>query len=248
MFAASNETPEDETLDALYDRILIRMEVEYIKDSKNRQRMYHLYATKGAGILEPAKITLDELLAIQEVANQMAFQKDVFPALDRLITTLKRNEIKISDRRQNNCLKIMRANAILEGRQQVTIQDLYSLVYVLWEKKEDIELIRETIDKIIDPFTDKFNKFRESFIEHKERIENADDETEALRLAIEGRKALETLTKRISKIIKDAAAQGVDTTKFLETLQEIQAYQVQLSAKWLNIDPQLMAQAQGSTL
>ena len=244
MFAASNETPDDECLDALYDRILIRMEVEYIKDSKNRQRMYHLYATKGAGILEPAKITLDELLAIQEVANNLPFHKDVFPALDRLITTLKRNEIKISDRRQNNCLKIMRANAILEGRKQVTIQDLHALVYVLWEKKEDIELITDSIGKIIDPFTDKFNKFRESFLEQKERIERAQDDTEALQLAIEGRKALETLSKRISKIIKDAAAQGFDTTKFLETLQEVNNYQVQLSAKWLNIAPTVMAQAQ----
>lgn len=236
MFAASNETPDDESLTALYDRILIRMNVEYVKDSANRQRMYELYATKGAGIAVPDQISLDELLLLQTRADSLPIGKEVFKALDTLVSKLQRNGIKISDRRQNNCLKIMRGSAMLSGQDRVRVTDLYALTYVLWEDEKDISVISEMIDKIVDPFRDKFNKLSESFAELKSVLEQAPDETEYLKAAVEAKKSLESVCKRIRTLIKDATKYGQDTTIYTEKLNEINAYQTELLQKLFNSD------------
>lgn len=236
MFAASNETPDDEALTALYDRILIRMNVEYVKDSSNRQRMYELYATKGANVAVPEQISLDELLLLQQRAEKLPIGKEVFKALDTLICKLERNGITISDRRQNNCLKIMRGSAMLNGQDAVRVSDLYALTYVLWEKEEDIPVITEIVDKIVDPFRDKFNKLSDSFSELKAVLEQAPDETEYLKAAVEAKKSLESVCKRIRTLIKDATKYGQDTTVYTEKLNEIQTYQTELLQKLFNSD------------
>ena len=239
MFAASNELPEDEALDALYDRILIRMVVEYVKDSSNRRKMLELYATKGAGIKVPQKITLDELLSIQEVATNMPVSKNVIKSLDTLITKLKRNGISVSDRRLNNCIKIMRGSAILAGRQEVSLMDLRSLVYVLWEKEEDIQLLQTEIDKLVDPYADKFRQFSMSFEEIKTTLDSAQNEQEFTKLSVENKKGLETIMKKTKVLIQEInkeCGSSYDVKPIVEKLNEITNYHTGLMSRLFDVD------------
>lgn len=239
MFAASNETPDDEALDALYDRILIRMNVEYVKDSANRRKMLELYATKGAGINIPQKITLDELLAIQEEASHMPVNKNVFKSLDTLVTKLKRNGISVSDRRLNNCIKIMRGSAILAGRTEVGLSDLRSLVYVLWEKEEDIALLQSEIDKLVDPYADKFRQFSMSFEEIKTTLNNAADEQEFTKLSVENKKGLETIMKKMKALLQEVTKEcgnSYDTAPMIEKINELTTFHTGLMSKLFDVD------------
>ena len=48
LFGASNEPPEDESLNALHDRFIFRINVQYVKDAANKKRMHNNYLDKRA--------------------------------------------------------------------------------------------------------------------------------------------------------------------------------------------------------
>ncbi len=45
MFCASNEIPDDESLNALYDRIIFRDYLGYVKDTDNKLKMFKNYVS-----------------------------------------------------------------------------------------------------------------------------------------------------------------------------------------------------------
>ena len=152
MFGASNEPPEDESLDAMYDRFIFRMNVQYIHDAANKKRMHSNYVDSRAGLLNMVNkttITLEEGQALQAAAKTVKVPKDIINKFIRLISDLDRQAVHISDRRQNECFKVMQGSAVLAGRNNVTLDDFKSLIYVLWEKEEHIPLIESSILKMV---------------------------------------------------------------------------------------------------
>lgn len=79
LFAASNELPEDESLGALYDRLLFRHWVDYVSDQGNRYKMYESYVDKRNGVnIKPfTTISMEELFALQNAAKEVTFSPGV---------------------------------------------------------------------------------------------------------------------------------------------------------------------------
>lgn len=239
MFAASNELPEDESLDALYDRLIFRMWVDYISDQGNKQKMFEGYLAKRnglSGINGVTTISLDEIQALQEKAKEVTINQTVLKSFIKLLNTLSRKGITVSDRRQNECLKIMQGNAILSGRDNVVVDDLEALIYVLWKDKSDIDLIRDEINKIANPYDDKLNEFIRKFNEIKSDLDGITDENDKCRKSIEAKGLFEAIIKKLTTLIKDATKAGKDVSSMDGLRTEIINYNQKLMQESLGIN------------
>lgn len=236
MFGASNEGPEDETLDALYDRFIFRMNVQYVHDAANKKRMHANYIDSRAGLLGLAgktTITLEEVQTLQEAAKNVKVTKDLVNKFIRLIADLERQAIHVSDRRQNECFKVMQGNAVLNARNQVCLDDFKSLVYVLWEKEEHIPIIESTILKMVNPYDDKFKELTTTFGQVKRDIDNVTNPQDKTKKSIESKATIEKLVSKVNRLINEASKNGRDVTDFTQFRDEMIRYNQELIANAL---------------
>lgn len=231
MFGASNEGPEDESLDALYDRFIFRMNVQYVHDTANKKRMHSNYIDKRAGLLGLAgktTITLQELQTLQAATATVKIQKDLVNKFIRLINELERQAIHVSDRRQNECFKVMQGSAILAGRPQVSLEDFKSLVYVLWEKEEHIPIIESTILKMVNPYDDRFKELKDNFTQIKRDIDGITDPQEKTKRSIESKATIEKLVSKVNRLINEASKNGRDIADFTQFRDDMIRYNQKL--------------------
>lgn len=223
MIAASNELPaEDEGLEALHDRILVKHWVDYIKDPSNRQVMMKNYNDAKNPLLQNnvqrTTITLEELDIIQYYKDIVVITKGAISAFSKLLNQLSKEKINFSDRKINWCLDIMKASALLDGRTQVFEEDLKMLSYILWERVDDVAVINSYIMKLIDPYSEKVIAWYEeatSMIDSTSKLfdENSNSGMEQL---IEVKSKVEIIINKIDKSISDAKGKSKDVQKMVD--------------------------------
>ena len=64
----------------------------------------------------------------------------------------------------------MQGSAVLRGSNNVGLDDFKSLVYVLWEKEDQIPVIESTILKMVNPYDDRFKELKNNFSETSSRL------------------------------------------------------------------------------
>lgn len=142
LIGSSNEYPEEgEGLEALFDRFLIRFEVNYIGEDKSFVSML-----KGAAP-SPADMTLEELFQLQFYSDTVTIPEEVFDTLARIRSELKDEGIHPSDRRFKQSLSVIRAKAVLDGRGQAVREDILLLKNSLWERPEQRGKVAEIVRK-----------------------------------------------------------------------------------------------------
>lgn len=94
---------------------------------------------------------------------------------NKLLNTLLRKNIVISDRRKNESLKIVQAAALLDGRDEAEIQDLEVLKYTLWTYEEDLAAILEEVEKLANPNKNKLRNLKATFEAYKKQLLDLED-------------------------------------------------------------------------
>lgn len=141
---SSNEYIEEgEGLEALFDRFLLRYEVDYIKEEDTFIAML-----KDEQPITLPKLTLQELLHHQERVKSLIVPDTIFKTIAKIRTKLKDEGIRPSDRRFKQSLAILKAKAYLDGRLEVNRSDLTILKHALWETVDQKELTEEIIHEI----------------------------------------------------------------------------------------------------
>ena len=148
--AASNEIPDDdESLGALYDRFLIRFNVEYIRERQNFLKLLLDHnAVNGAGA---DNITIDELNEARDQTKMVKLTHSFIEAYADLREALKAENIKVSDRRFVQALGVFKANAWLDGRRECDVSDLAAGGNLFWDKPADAKKVMGICLKISDP-------------------------------------------------------------------------------------------------
>lgn len=162
LFAASNEFPDDDSLMALYDRLMFRLNLNYVQDSSNKLTMYKGFLSN----LETNKtmISLDELIMLSNSLNNIEISDDTLSEFIKLMNLLFQEGIIISDRRQNEILKVLRANALLNHKESVDILDFTCLKSVLWSMPDEIEIVDQILKEfVLSPYAKKYNDIRTRF-------------------------------------------------------------------------------------
>lgn len=142
-----NAMPDDPT-GALWDRWLIRVFVRYIESPAN---FLSLLTGEHVNTQPPAAITFAELQQAQEEVIKVALPADVAMKMHAIKGQLQAEGIAPSDRRWRQSAEIVKASAWLDGRSQVTDDDLQALRHTLWLVPENIDTVNRIIQQYANP-------------------------------------------------------------------------------------------------
>jgi len=146
--AASNEYPQDESLKALYDRFSFKFWVDYISD---RDQVARLLTNGGVGELH-ASLDLDDLHVLQAAVCEMELSDTIINTLLDVKAAVEQEGFVASDRTWVKAVKIIKARAVLSGRNQVIPSDLLALSDVLWKEHKDRDKLNTVIGNAADPY------------------------------------------------------------------------------------------------
>lgn len=237
LFAASNEFPEDDSLMALYDRMMFRIYVDYIGDIQNKMKMFNNFLNGNDKADKYTTISLDELRLLRNTLKEVKIPDSILKEYISLMNLLFQNGIIISDRRQNECLNVLRATALLNKRDEVILTDLKALKDVLWSKLEDIEKVEEILkEKIVSPFEKEYKNIKKQYKELISSSTNLND----TRIIVEIKNSLEYLNDKSNRLIKQPELVEKDIkNKLLMLIKEI-TNQIETLSKQIDDDDLLM--------
>lgn len=144
---ASNVLPEDESLNALLDRFLIRTRCDYVDTDLLEEVLLAGWRLENNLSNEKPSITPNEIIDLQTLSKQVDLSPIRKQYVD-LIHNLRNTGIKISDRRAVKIQNLLAASALICGRKEAILSDLWVLKYI-WDTEEQIEILAGIIDSVI---------------------------------------------------------------------------------------------------
>jgi MoxR-like ATPase len=148
-FASSNELPENEELDALYDRFLVRLVVDYVSHEAFENVLFDGDSVK----VDPVAPVVEglDVRAEHDKAMLITFPKPVREAIVNVRRALKEAGFTVSDRRFKRALKLVQAVAHMDGRTVADVDDLDILEHVLWRKPDERVQVAKILGKTVSP-------------------------------------------------------------------------------------------------
>ncbi len=141
VIAASNELPEDDGLDALYDRFLCRYKVEPVS-ADNFLGLLQL-TDASETITQAQAFTPEQVEKIQWAAEKVDLSEECLQLLGALRSYLQEQKIYVSDRRWRKAVKLLKVCAYTNGQKQVSVWDGCLLKHCLWHEPEQKQLIAD---------------------------------------------------------------------------------------------------------
>ena len=139
---ASNELPEGEELDALFDRFLLRLHVDPVS-SEGFSDLLKLKDPTEPKVPQKLVLTEDDLANWQKSAKNVSVPDGVLKLLEDLRKWCNAEKIKVSDRRWRKVVKLLQTSALTNGRDEVSIWDCWLLQHCLWSDKQHREKVFE---------------------------------------------------------------------------------------------------------
>ncbi len=146
VLAASNELPEGDELHALYDRFLLRCEVEPVS-AEGFDALIDLRGAAAVTIPDELKLSREDLEAIRGAIDGVAVPADVRDLLKGLRALAAASGFYVSDRRWRKIVRLLQASAFTDGRSEVSIWDGWLLQHCAWEQPEHRREILEWYSK-----------------------------------------------------------------------------------------------------
>jgi MoxR-like ATPase len=146
---ASNHLPEDEALNALFDRFLLRVRCDYVDTHLlNNVLDAGWKMEKKTMANESATIQYEDVLHIQSLVAQVDIQ-GIRPAYISLIQQMRNAGIPVSDRRAVKLQRLIAASAVLSKRTAAIASDMWVLRYI-WDTEEQEEVISSIVKTVIE--------------------------------------------------------------------------------------------------
>jgi MoxR-like ATPase len=145
---ASNVLPEDEALQALLDRFLIRIKCDYVDPDVLDAVLLAGWNLENRTATSRPSITPDEIKRLQQQCRTV----DLAPIRKQyvdLVHNLRNTGIKVSDRRAVKIQNLLAASAWMCNRQQAILSDFWVLKYI-WDTEEQIEILTGIVDNVIE--------------------------------------------------------------------------------------------------
>lgn len=136
VIGASNELPESEEMDALYDRFLLRCHVPRVSDAGFEKLMQLRGQFRPAPALD-LLLSPKDLTEIRQNAQRVSVPVDVVELLKAMRQFCISQSIDVSERRWRKTLFMLQVAAYSEGRNEVSQWDCWLLQHCLWAKPEE---------------------------------------------------------------------------------------------------------------
>lgn len=167
---ASNQLPEDEALQALFDRFLVRVRCDYVDPQYLNDVLDAgwLLEQKKVGSIQP--IEPAEILHLQSLIATIDLSQIRSAYID-LIEKLRNAGIQVSDRRAVKLQRLIAASALLCKRSIAYNSDMWVLRYI-WDTDEQREIIGGIVNSVVEADAEQPQQHPRASMNN---IPNADD-------------------------------------------------------------------------
>jgi len=145
---ASNHLPEDEALSALFDRFLLRVRSDNVPAERLGEVLEQGWRLDFGLDRAASSIGVAEIRELQSLLSEVDLSA-LRAEYVELIRRLRYAGIAISDRRAVKLQRLIAASAILCGRLEARLSDLWVLRYI-WDAEEQREVLRSIVDELVE--------------------------------------------------------------------------------------------------
>lgn len=234
LFGASNELPQGNELEALWDRFLLRLRVGYVSDG-GFARLMRAAAAKQMNKGQAQTLLSAELSELQHSTSAVPVPASTIDLIEQLRKDLSKKGIFISDRRWGQTLDVLRAHALLEGRDTVSEDDLVFLKHSLWQTPEQQSDIGKLIARLGNPLhakaTDLGDQAASVYQDGMQAHQSAADNDKKIAAAIEANGKLKGITNKLQELREQAVAQG----KPLDRVDKVIAQVAQMRQEFVEL-------------
>jgi MoxR-like ATPase len=153
MVGASNHLPEEEALQALFDRFLVRVRCDNVEPDQLDRVLDAGWKLEDINRAEPEEITIEAVQAVQGLLSGIDLDA-IRPKYLELIRQLRNAGVKVSDRRAVKIQRLIAASAILCKRDKAILSDLWVMRYI-WDAEEQREVIASIVNQAVDAEQDQ---------------------------------------------------------------------------------------------
>ena len=160
---ASNELPEEnQGLEALWDRFLLRLEVQPIESTEKWEEMilsaqdlknpFESWKSEKLLSLDEVEICRKKLVDISLQSEVLSFLRLFRKKLDQYNAAREENKeqrIYLSDRRTKKIIKMLRMSALLNQREKVNLMDCFLIPHLLWNIPGDQQHIKRIVSECV---------------------------------------------------------------------------------------------------
>ncbi|RYZ45871.1 MAG: ATPase [Sphingobacteriales bacterium] len=145
---ASNALPEEESLNALLDRFLIRVKCDYVDPDRLHEVLLAGWKLENSQQQSHPVISSEAIKVLQAECRKVDLAGIRKEYID-IVHSLRNTGIKVSDRRAVKLQNLIAASALICGRSEAILSDLWVLKYI-WDTEEQIEILEGIINNIIE--------------------------------------------------------------------------------------------------
>jgi MoxR-like ATPase len=170
LISASNELPNKGVgLEALWDRFLVRLIVDGVKDKQSFNDMISKTLNSYSDtVAEALKISDEEYNKWNKQIDEIEIPENVFNIIHVIRSFIdqynqreenKENPIYISDRRWRKIVRLLRTSAFLNDRKAVDLMDCFLIKDCLWNETEQVQAVSQFVRDAIEKhgYSLKFN-------------------------------------------------------------------------------------------
>jgi MoxR-like ATPase len=172
LVSASNELPaNDEGLEALWDRFLVRYYVDRIMDDDNFFEMITSNTETEMQLapeltireeeIEQWSDSIDTIHVPAEVLDVIAIIRKYIEKYNQETAagTNEQPELYVSDRRWRKIVRLMRTSAFLNERKEVDLTDCFLISFCIWNSPDQLDMVKSWVGQAISKhgITRKYN-------------------------------------------------------------------------------------------
>ena len=240
---ASNELPVGEESAAIYDRLLVRIEVGYLADPSNFASLIRSAVTEREATTRTT-VSLEQLQdAVTKEVPGVEVPDLVVDAICTLRAALRRQELVASDRRWRQAVRLLQASAYLDGRDAVGENDLTVLTHVLWDSPAQRPAVEREVLQMVNPDAREALDLADAIEELEAQLDaKAGQSREALNdWAIkEANGKLARAGKKLTSLRREAEASGRSTSSIDRVIARQRAVHARVLTEALGVDASLV--------
>ena len=155
VFAASNEVPGDETLNAIFDRFLLRvhsdnLDAYHFNELLQRGITHEIRQMSGA--MQQPVVSARELAELgRNFGGKMNFSDAFLSSYKGLVFQIRAEGVTLSDRRVVKMLKLFAASAYLDGRDVTDGSDFFVLKHI-WNNQDQAAILEGIVQPVLEAF------------------------------------------------------------------------------------------------
>ncbi|MFJ3863801.1 AAA family ATPase [Streptomyces nigra] len=241
---ASNELPDADDSAAIYDRLLVRIEIGYLTDPSNFAALVRSAVRAPAPASTPTTIHLSELQeAVTTTVPAVEVPDAMVDAICTLRAALRRKGLIASDRRWRQAVGLLQASAYLDGRTEVTEIDLSILTHVLWNSPAERPVVEREVLHLVNPDAKEALDLSDTLDELETQLDAmAGQSREALSdwVIKNAHNKLATAGKRLEQLRSEAAGAGRSTTTIDRVTLRQRAVRARVLTEALGLDTSMV--------